>query len=110
MANSFLFNESTFKVGDTISLSYKFKEGDKERTQLFKGILLKITGADAVRRTITIRKISKIGVGIERIIPLASKNIVSLKVDKKSSYRKAKLFFTRDLTEAETRNKLYRKK
>lgn len=110
MANSITFNEAKLKVGDTVSLNYKFKEGEKERTQLFKGILIKITGADLQRRTITIRKISKTGIGIERIIPLASKNIVSLKLDKPGSYTKSKLFFIRDLTEAETRNKLYRKK
>lgn len=110
MANSILFKDTKIKVGDTVSLNYKFKEGDKERTQLFKGILIKITGADALRRTITIRKMSKTGIGIERIIPLSSQNIVSLKLDKPSSFTKAKLFFVRDLTEAETRNKLYRKK
>lgn len=107
MANSFEFNKTVLKVGDTISLEYKIKEGEKERTQLFKGILLMIKGNTLPTRTITIRKISKIGIGVERIIPLSSPNIVSLKVDKTSSYNKSKLFFIRDYTEAETRNKLY---
>jgi len=107
MANSFEFNKKIIKVGDTISLEYKIKEGEKERTQLFKGILLMIKGSTPITRNITIRKISKIGVGVERIIPLSSPNIVSLKVDKTSNYTKSKLFFIRDYTEAETRNKLY---
>ncbi len=107
MANSFEFNKTVFKIGDTISLEYKIKEGEKERTQLFKGILLMVKGNTPVTRSITIRKISKIGIGVERIIPLFSPNIVSLKVDKRSSFNKAKLFFIRDYTEAETRNKLY---
>jgi len=107
MANSFEFNKTVIKVGDTISLEYKIKEGEKERTQLFKGILLMVKGSTPVTQNITIRKISKIGIGVERIIPLSSPNIVSLTVDKKSSYNKAKLFFIRDYTESETRNKLY---
>jgi len=102
-----MFDKSVLKVGDTISLEYKIKDGEKERTQLFKGILLMVKGNTPQTRAITIRKISKIGIGVERIIPLASPNIVSLKIDKKSNYTKAKLFFIRDYTEAETRNKLY---
>ena len=107
MSNSFEFNKTVMKIGDTISLEYKIKEGEKERTQLFKGILLMVKGNTAQTRNITIRKISKIGIGVERIIPLSSPNIVSLTVDKTSSYNKSKLFFIRDDTEAETRNKLY---
>lgn len=108
MANSFIFNKSSLSVGDTVSLEYKIKEGEKERTQLFKGILLMIKGNTPETRLITIRKVSsKTGIGVERIIPVSSPNIVSLTVDKVSNYKKAKLFFVRDLTEAETRNKLY---
>ena len=107
MANSFEFNKTVMKIGDTVSLEYKIKDGEKELTQLFKGILLMVKGSSAITRNITIRKISKIGIGVERIIPLSSPNIVSLTVDKKSSYNKARLFFIRDYTETETRNKLY---
>ena len=108
MANSFVFNKTSLNVGDTVSLEYKIKEGEKERTQLFKGILLMIKGNTPETRLITIRKVSsKTGIGIERIIPVSSPNIVSLTLDKTSNYNKAKLFFVRDLTEAETRNKLY---
>lgn len=108
MANSFIFNKSSLNVGDTVNLEYKIKEGEKERTQLFKGILLMIKGNTPETRLITIRKVSsKTGIGVERIIPVSSPNIVSLTVDKMSNYKKAKLFFVRDLTEAKTRNKLY---
>jgi len=110
MANSFDLNKTVMKIGDTISLEYKIKDGDKERTQLFKGILLQVKGNTAETRAITIRKISKIGIGVERIIPLASPNIVSLTVDKTSNFVKAKLYFIRDYTESETRNKLYNAK
>ncbi|MFZ2206468.1 MAG: 50S ribosomal protein L19 [Microgenomates group bacterium] len=107
MANSFELNKTVMKIGDTVSLEYKFKDGEKERTQLFKGILMMVKGNTPETRVITIRKISKIGVGVERIIPLASPNIVSLTLDKKSNYSKARVGFIRDFTEAETRNKLY---
>jgi len=110
MANSFELNKTEMKVGDTVSLEYKFKDGDKERTQLFKGILVQVKGKTPETRIITIRKISKIGVGVERIIPLSSPNIVSLTLDKKSTFSKAKLYFIRDLSESETRNKLYNAK
>jgi large subunit ribosomal protein L19 len=107
MANSFEFNKQIVKIGDTVSLEYKIKDGEKERVQEFKGIVLMVKGSTPETRNVTIRKISKIGIGVERIIPLSSPNIVALKLDKKSSYDKAKLFFIRDYTEAETRNKLY---
>lgn len=110
MANSFELNKTEMKIGDTVSLEYKFKDGDKERTQLFKGILVQVKGKTPETRIITVRKISKIGVGVERIIPLSSPNIVSLTLDKKSTYSKAKLYFIRDLSESETRNKLYNAK
>lgn len=110
MANSFELNKTEMKVGDTVSLEYKFKDGDKERTQLFKGILVQVKGKTPETRVITVRKISKIGVGVERIIPLSSPNIVSLTLDKKSTFSKAKLYFIRDLSESETRNKLYNAK
>jgi large subunit ribosomal protein L19 len=110
MANSINFKETDYKVGDTITINYIIKEGDKERQQLFKGILLKIKGDSDANRMITVRKISKVGIGVERIIPLASPFIGSIKLDKKSNYRKAKLLFIRDLSESQVRNKLYRQK
>ncbi len=107
MANSVEYEKNTIKVGDTVSVDYRFKDGEKERTQVFRGIIVKITGKTPETRLVTIRKISKIGVGVERIIPLASPNIVSLKLIRKGSNQKAKLYYIRDLTEAEVRNKLY---
>lgn len=110
MANSISYKETVLNIGDTISLSYKIKEGDKTRQQLFKGVLINIKGDSDANRMITLRKISKTGIGIERIIPLSSPHIASIKVDKKSNFRKAKLFFARDLTETELKRKLYAQK
>lgn len=107
MSNSFLLKETQYKVGDTIEINYKIKEGDKERIQIFKGILLKIRGNSQAERMITLRKITKSGIGVERVIPLSSPYITGMKLVKKSSYNKAKLYFVRNLSEQEIRTKLY---
>ncbi|KKP68438.1 MAG: 50S ribosomal protein L19 [Candidatus Roizmanbacteria bacterium GW2011_GWA2_35_19] len=110
MANSFKYKEIQYKVGDTLSINYRIKEGDKERLQLFKGILVKIKGDSEATRMITVRKMSKSGIGIERIIPLSSPFIATMKLDKKSNYKKAKLYFIRNLSEQELKSKLYQVK
>jgi len=110
MANSISYKETVLNIGDTVSLSYKIKEGEKTRQQLFKGVLINIKGDSEANRMITLRKMSKTGIGIERIIPLSSPHIASIKVDKKSNFRKAKLFFARGLTETELKRKLYAQK
>ncbi|NTU47041.1 50S ribosomal protein L19 [Candidatus Roizmanbacteria bacterium] len=107
MANSITYQDKDMSVGDTIAISYKIKEGDKERQQLFEGILLKIKGDSDNNRMITVRKLSKTGVGVERIIPLSSPFIGGIKVVKKSSYQKSKLYFIRFLSESKLRHKLY---
>jgi large subunit ribosomal protein L19 len=110
MANSFKYKETQVKVGDTISINYKLKEGDKERLQLFKGIVIKIKGNSESARMITVRKMTKSGIGVERIIPLATPYIESLKLDKQSTYNKAKLYFVRNLSDQLLKSKLYRVK
>jgi len=109
MANSLKFNDITLTVGDTLSVTYRLKEGDKERQQVFKGVLIKINGSNVENRMITIRKISKIGIGVERIIPLMSPNIVKIKIDKEGRSTKSKLYFARNLTESQLKQKLYTK-
>jgi large subunit ribosomal protein L19 len=110
MSNSFLYKDTRYKVGDTVSIDYKLKEGDKERTQIFKGIIVKVRGDSEANRMFTVRKISKSGLGVEKIIPLLSPFIAKMELIKKSSYQKAKLYFIRDLTEQEVRTKLYQVK
>lgn len=110
MANSITFKEKKFGVGDTIEVSYKIKEGDKERIQLFKGILIKIKGDSENNRMITIRKTSKAGIGVERIIPITSPNLTKIELVKKGSVRRAKLYYIRGLTDSEIRYRIYRKK
>jgi len=110
MANSFLYKETKYKVGDTVSIDYKLKEGDKERIQIFKGIITKVRGDSEANRMFTVRKISKDGIGVEKVIPLSSPYIAKMELVKKSSYQKAKLYFIKNLTEQEVRTKLYQVK
>jgi large subunit ribosomal protein L19 len=82
-----------FKAGDTVTISYKIKEGDKERVQQFTGVVIQRKGVGNVK-TFTVRKISN-GVGVERIFPLYSTFIESITVDKRGEVRRAKLFYLR---------------
>jgi len=86
-------NVPDFKAGDTLTVNYKIKEGDKERVQQFTGVVIQIHG-DGNVKTFTVRKISN-GVGVERIFPLYSPFIESIKVEKKGEVRRAKLFYLR---------------
>ncbi len=108
MANAIAYKDKTVAVGDTISVSYLIKEGNKERQQLFEGILIKIRGNEDATRMITIRKISNAGIGIERIVPLNSPFIKDIKLKKKSTYTKAKLYFLQGLSGQKLRHKIYR--
>lgn len=85
-----------FKAGDTVTIHYKIKEGDKERVQQFKGVVIKLKGA-GITKTFTVRKISN-GVGVERIFPINSPFIDKVEVNKKGDVRRAKLYYLRNLT------------
>jgi len=110
MANSFSYKDQTFQVGDTVSLHYKIKEGDKERIQIFKGILIGAKGQTKENKMITVRKISNFGIGVERIIPLSSPFLADIKLIKKSTFKKAKAYFIRDFSESNIRKRLYKSK
>lgn len=85
-----------FHVGDTISVSVKVIEGDKERLQQFKGIVMGIKGG-GISKTFRVRKISN-GVGVERIFPINSPRIAKVEIVKEGSIRRAKLYYLRGLT------------
>ncbi len=84
-----------FKTGDTITVTYKIVEGQKERLQKFQGIVLKRSGEGKVG-TFTIRKISN-NVGVERCFPIASPMIENIEVNKKGAVRKSRIYYLRGL-------------
>ena len=92
-----------FKAGDTITVYYKIKEGDKERTQFFKGDVLQRRGSGATE-TFTIRKMSG-SIGVERIFPVNSPGIEKIEINKKGSVRRARIFYLRDRTGKKARIK-----
>jgi len=93
----------SFKAGDTITVTYKIKEENKERLQKFRGVVIQKRGAGA-SKTFTVRKMSN-GVGVERIFPFASPFIDSIEVNKVGKVRRARIFYFRDLTGKKARIK-----
>ncbi|RPG58794.1 MAG: 50S ribosomal protein L19 [Flavobacteriales bacterium TMED191] len=85
-----------FKAGDTITVFYTIKEGEKERTQFFKGDVIQRKGS-GLTETFTIRKISN-GVGVERIFPVNSPFIEKIEVNKLGKVRRARIFYMRQRT------------
>lgn len=84
----------SFNVGDTVKVHAKIKEGEKERIQVYEGIVLKIQNGSN-RTTFTVRKISN-GVGVEKTWPLHSPNVEKVEVVRRGKVRRAKLNYLRD--------------
>ncbi len=89
-------NHPTFKSGDTITLDYRIVEGNTERIQRYRGVVIKITGHGDMKR-FTVRKMSD-NVGVERIFPMNSPFIEKIEVNKIGKVRRAKLYYLRKLT------------
>ena len=85
-----------FGAGDTITVYYKIREGNKERIQFFKGEVIQKRGSGATE-TFTIRKISS-GIGVERIFPINSPLINKIELHKKGKVRRSRIFYLRNLT------------
>ena len=97
-----------FKAGDTITVHYKIKEGNKERIQTFQGVVLQRAGA-GITETFTVRKISG-NVGVERIFPITSPFIEKIEVNKKGVVRRSRIFYLRNLQGKKARIKEKRAK
>lgn len=95
--------QSPFKSGDTVTISYRIKEGAKERVQLYRGVVIKITGHGDKKR-FTVRKMSD-NVGVERIFPMDSPFVENVEVNKVGKVRRAKLYYLRALTGKKARIK-----
>ena len=87
-------NAPEFRVGDTVKVFGKMKEGNRERIQVFEGIVLKIQNGGN-RTTFTVRKFSN-GIGVEKTWPLHSPNVEKVEVVRRGKVRRAKLFYLRD--------------
>ncbi|MDX1653309.1 MAG: 50S ribosomal protein L19 [Brumimicrobium sp.] len=85
-----------FSAGDTVAVSYKIKEGEKERIQQFTGVVLQRKGSGATE-TFTVRKMSG-NIGVERIFPVQSPFIDEIKVLKSGAVRRARIFYFRERT------------
>lgn len=85
-----------FSAGDTITVYYQIREGEKVRTQFFRGVVLQRRGAGATE-TFTIRKMSG-NVGVERIFPINVPTLEKIEVNKRGSVRRARIFYQRELT------------
>ena len=86
----------SFKAGDTVTVAYRIVEGNKERVQLYRGVVIKIAGHGEKKR-FTVRKMSGT-VGVERIFPIESPAIDSIEVNKVGKVRRAKLYYVSVLT------------
>ncbi|MBU1151236.1 50S ribosomal protein L19 [Patescibacteria group bacterium] len=83
------------KVGNTVKVHQKIKEGDKERIQIFEGLVIAINSGHGADKTFTVRKIVE-GIGVEKIFPLYSPNIAKIEITKLSKIRRAKLYYMRE--------------
>jgi large subunit ribosomal protein L19 len=84
-----------FRAGDNVTVNYKIVEGSKERIQAFRGDVIQISG-ESMTKTFTVRKISN-GVGVERVFPMNTPNIVDIKINKRGKVRRSRLYYLRDL-------------
>ena len=89
-------NLPAFRAGDTVRVHTKIVEGDKERVQIFEGVVIKKRGT-SVRSTFTVRKVSY-GVGVERVFPTHSPMIEKVEVKQRGQVRRAKLYYLRELS------------
>ena len=86
----------SFKAGDTVSVHYKIREGNKERVQVYQGVVIQRNSVGTTE-TFTVRKVSN-GIGVERIFPINSPNIDKIDVNSVGKVRRSKLYYLRSLT------------
>ncbi len=85
-----------FNIGDTVKVSVKVKEGDKERIQAYEGVVIAKKGS-GIRETFTVRRVS-FGIGVERTFPMHSPRIEKVVVTRKGKVRRAKIYYIRNLS------------
>ncbi len=99
----------SFRVGDTVAVSVRIKEGDKERVQIFKGVVIRHRKGTA-EASFTVRKVSY-GIGVERIFPVNSPNLDKIEVITEGKVRRSKLYYLRQLrgkaAKVKTKNRFF---
>ncbi len=103
-ANEKVASYPKFKAGDTVTVTYRIKEGDKDRLQKFRGVVIQERGATPATRTFTVRKVSG-GIGVERIFPMQSPFIDSIELIKVGKVRRSRIFYLRKLSGKKARIK-----
>ena len=103
-ANEKVASYPKFTAGDTVTVTYRIKEGDKDRLQKFRGVVIQQRGATPQTRTFTVRKVSG-GIGVERIFPYQSPFIDSIELNKVGKVRRARIFYLRNLSGKKARIK-----
>jgi large subunit ribosomal protein L19 len=99
-----LKSEQEFHSGDVVKVFLRIKEGVKERTQIFEGLIIAVKGKQSSSPTITVRKVTH-DVGVEMIVPIGSKNVEKIELVKRAKVRRAKLYYVRTLTTKQSRMK-----
>jgi large subunit ribosomal protein L19 len=84
-----------FKSGQTVRVYQKIKEGEKERIQIFQGLILETSGGQGITKSITVRKVVD-GIGVEKVFPLQSPFIEKIELVKEAKVRRSRIFFMRD--------------
>ena len=95
--------KTDFRPGDTVKVHVRITEGEKQRIQVFQGVVIRISKSGS-RETFTVRKMS-FGTGVERVFPLHSPNVTNIEVIHSGKVRRAKLYYLRDLTGKKARLK-----
>ncbi len=95
MANQLVIKNTTVNVGDTVRVHQKVSEGEKSRTQIFEGIIIAIQGSTS-GTSFTVRRVGVAGVGIEKIIPVNTPDLVKVEIKSKGHVRRAKLYYLRN--------------
>ncbi len=89
-------NVPEFSAGDTVRVHVRVVEGEKERIQLFEGVVIQRRGA-GIHETFTVRKISTGGIGVERIFPLHTPRVANIEVVRHGKVRRSKIYYLRNL-------------
>ena len=92
------------RPGYQVRVHQKIKEGEKERVQIFEGVVLSLNGGHGLSQTVTVRKVVE-GIGVEKVFPLYSPNVVKIEVKKTFGVSKAKVYFLREAENVTTRLK-----